>query len=95
MKALIDILNEEKSIVRRINRLTSDIESRDEYYKHILRTHPECEAKQRDLERMIIEIDICKVERAKELALLKDVRDELAKYLSDLTTVTVDGLTFG
>ena len=95
MKALLDILNEEKSVVRRINRLTNDIESRGEYYKHILRTGPDCEAKERDLEKVIFEIDICKSERSKELELLNDVRNELAKYLTDLTKVTVEGLTFG
>ena len=95
MKALIDILTEEKSVVRRINRLDNDIKSRHEYYEHVLRAHPDCEAKERDLEEIIIEIDIIKTERSKELELLKDVRNELSKYLLDLTRVTVDGLTLG
>ena len=95
MKALIDILNEEKNIVRRINRLDNDIESRREYYEHMRRTYPDCKAKERDLEQLIIEIDILKTERSKELELLKDVRDELARYLSGLSSITVNGLTFG
>lgn len=87
MKALLDILNEEKIIVRQVNRLNSDIESRSEYYNHIRRTFSDCEAKERDLEGLIIEIDILKTERSKQEVALRDIQHELAKYLEYLNTL--------
>ena len=87
MKALLDILNEEKVVVRQINRLDSDIKSRGEYLEHIRRAHPDCEAKERDIERMIIEIDILKSERSKQQETLQGVQHELAGYLAYLTEI--------
>jgi predicted nucleic acid-binding Zn-ribbon protein len=85
MKALLDILNEEKCVVRQINRLDSDIKSRGEYLEHMRRTYPDCSAKERDVEKLIIEIDILKTERSKQEDVLRDVQHELAGYLSYLT----------
>lgn len=85
MKALLDILNEEKCVVRQINRLDSDIQSRGEYLEHMRRTYPDCSAKEQNVEKLIIEIDILKTERSKQEDVLRDVQHELAGYLSYLT----------
>lgn len=85
MKALLDILMEEKNMVRQINRLDNDIQSRGEYLEHIRRIGPECEAKERDVERLIIEIDILNTERSKQHEVLRGVQHELSGYLSYLT----------
>lgn len=87
MKALLDILNEEKIIVRNINRLDNDIASRGEYMEHIRRAHPDCEAKDQDLEEMVIEIDILKTERSKQQEILRGIQHELSGYLAYLTNI--------
>lgn len=87
MKALLDILNEEKVVVRQINRLDSDILSRGEYLERMRRTYPDCTAKERDIERMIIEIDNLKSERFNQQETLQGVQHELAGYLAYLTEI--------
>lgn len=87
MKALLDILNEEKCVVRQINRLDSDIQSRGEYLERMRRTYPDCSAKERDIERLIIEIDILKSERSKQEEVLRGIQYELSGYLAYLSEI--------
>lgn len=88
MKALLDILNEEKNIVRQINRFDSAIESRYELFEHIRRIGPDCDAKERDLERLVIEIDILKNNRNEYQELLRGIQQVRAGYLHYLSELS-------
>jgi predicted nucleic acid-binding Zn-ribbon protein len=85
MKALLDILNEEKYLVDQINRLDHYINRYREQRDTIRTSYPDCESKERDLERMIIEIDILENQKTGYQDQLQGVQHELAGYLSFLS----------
>ena len=83
-KALIDILIEEQSAVKDVNKIQRDIECAREYRDHAICYLPDCEAKTKELARIKDELVQLAGRKLKYEANLETIRRELAGYINYL-----------
>lgn len=89
MKALLDILKEEKYLVDEINKFDRQIKHTHEYYSHVDANMPDCDAKEHDLKRMLNDIDIWENHKARLEQRLHNVHCELSSFIDRLIELSL------
>lgn len=82
MRALLDILYDERNLVREIEQVEDTIESRTVWRERLREIGPDCQAKYEDLAIMLAEIERLRIRKYECEDKLRAIRREIASHIS-------------